>query len=65
MDDDPELAQARVFLAELEHHARMLSVRRGSAPPEARQPIDNELADVRRHIDRLYGRFADLRPASP
>lgn len=65
-DDDPELAQARIFLDELEKHVVKLTRRLQTAPtPEARQTIGAELAAVRRYVDRLHHRFPGIAPAHP
>lgn len=59
--EDPELAQARVFLAELEKHAVTLVRRLQSAPaPDVRKSLDAELSVVRRCVDRIHRRFPGI-----
>ncbi|WP_330184898.1 hypothetical protein OHB26_15705 [Nocardia sp. NBC_01503] len=59
--EDPELAQARVFLAELEKHAATL-VRRlqSGATLDVRRSLDAELAAVHRYADRIHRRFPGI-----
>ncbi|GAB0101438.1 hypothetical protein JMUB6875_04020 [Nocardia sp. JMUB6875] len=59
--EDPELAQARIFLNELERHVVKLTRRLQSAPTaEARQTINAELSTVRRYVDRIHRRFPGI-----
>ncbi|MFJ9371256.1 hypothetical protein ACIRRA_43585 [Nocardia sp. NPDC101769] len=62
MTEDPEAAQARVFLGDLEQFEERLVRRRGqwrdNAPDQA---IEAELAQVRQQIQRLHQRFPGLR----
>ncbi|MEV6070301.1 hypothetical protein AB0L82_27465 [Nocardia sp. NPDC052001] len=56
--EDPELAQARVFLAELEKHAAALARRlQSSATLDVHRSLDAELSSVRRYVDRIHRRF--------
>ncbi|MBL1075393.1 hypothetical protein JK358_13410 [Nocardia sp. 2] len=62
--EDPELAQARVFLSELERHIAGLTRRLHTAlTSEARQSIDSELSTLRRYVDRIQRRFPGITPA--
>ncbi|MET9485975.1 hypothetical protein [Nocardia sp. NPDC006630] len=59
--DDPELAQARVFLSELEKHAVTLARRLQTAGTlDMRQSINADLAVVRRCVDRIQRRFPGI-----
>ncbi|UFS93770.1 hypothetical protein [Nocardia huaxiensis] len=61
LSEDPELAQARVFLRELERHMAGLTRRLQTAlTSEARQSIDTELTTVRRYVDRIHRRFPGI-----
>ncbi|MFE3229537.1 hypothetical protein [Nocardia sp. NPDC059228] len=62
MSENPELAQARMFLAELEYHAECL-VRRCSQwrDDKPNQAVEVELAQVHRQIRNLRRRFPGLR----
>lgn len=65
MSEDPETAQARVFLAELEHYAdRLVRRRRQWRIDQPDQGIEAELAQVRQQIENLYRRFPGLRQIS-
>ncbi|APA95622.1 hypothetical protein NS506_01551 [Nocardia seriolae] len=64
--EDPELAQARIFLDELERHVVKLTRRLQTAPtPEARQSINAELSAVRRYVERIHRRFPGIAVAHP
>ncbi|MTE15523.1 hypothetical protein [Nocardia aurantiaca] len=64
--EDPEAAQARIFLEELERHVVKLTRRLQTAPtPEARQAINAELSTVRRYLDRIHRRFPGIAVAQP
>lgn len=59
--EDPESAQARVFLAELEKHAITLVRRLQSAPAlDVRKSLEGELSVVRRCVDRIHRRFPGI-----
>ncbi|MFE5283713.1 hypothetical protein ACFRAQ_01910 [Nocardia sp. NPDC056611] len=59
--EDPELAQARIFLDELERHVVKLTRRLHTAPTaEARQTISAELSTVRKYVDRIHRRFPGI-----
>ncbi|MEV6767520.1 hypothetical protein AB0N05_02700 [Nocardia sp. NPDC051030] len=64
--EDPELAQARIFLDELEAHAAKLTRRLQTAlTPEARQSIAGELSTLRKYVDRIHRRFPGIAVAHP
>ncbi|AYF72985.1 hypothetical protein D7D52_02870 [Nocardia yunnanensis] len=64
--EDPESAQARIFLDELEKHVVKLTRRLQTAPTaEARQSISAELSAVRRYVDRIHRRFPGIAVANP
>ncbi|MGK8486615.1 hypothetical protein [Nocardia asiatica] len=66
MEQDADLAQARVFLELLTVRAQTLARELGFAhrgDPAARQELHVELCTVRRYIDRLHRRFPEI--ASP
>ncbi len=59
--EDPESAQARVFLGELEKQIAALLRRMQTAPsPEARQSLNAELTQLRRYVERIHRRFPDI-----
>ncbi|MGW4533032.1 hypothetical protein ACWEOI_18980 [Nocardia sp. NPDC004340] len=63
---DPEEAQARVFLAELEHHMGSLMRRRGQwRSGEPNQAIEAELEQIRRQIRTIHRWFPLLNPVQP
>ncbi|MFE2958014.1 hypothetical protein [Nocardia tengchongensis] len=65
-ESDPEDAQARVFLAELEHHMGSLMRRRGQwHSGEPNQAIEAELDQIRRQIRTIHRRFPLLNPVPP
>ncbi|WP_354844108.1 hypothetical protein [Nocardia sp. NPDC004860] len=65
MSEDPELAQARMFLAELEYHAECLVRRRSQwRDDKPNQAVEVELVQVHRQIGNLRQRFTDLRRIS-
>ncbi|WP_454199211.1 hypothetical protein [Nocardia sp. Marseille-Q1738] len=62
MEEDANLAQARVFLELLTVRARTLTREIGVAhrgDPAVRQQLQTELCTVRRYIDRLHRRFPE------
>lgn len=65
MSEDPEAAQARVFLEELDVHARRLARRRATAGPGLHQSITAELAYIQQQIDNILRRFPQLRLDAP
>ena len=65
MSEDPETAQARMFLAELENYAESLGRRRGQwRDDKPDQATEAELAQIHRQIRNLYQRFPGLRQRS-
>ncbi|MFD3458886.1 hypothetical protein ACFWVM_04180 [Nocardia fluminea] len=60
MDEDPDIAQARVFLDELDHHARKLSRAIGTAPTNITE-LRAELGTIRTTIAKLHARFPETR----
>ncbi|MFJ9367620.1 hypothetical protein ACIRRA_24810 [Nocardia sp. NPDC101769] len=61
MSEDPETAQARMFLAELEYYAERLVRRRGQwRDDNPNQAIEVELAQVHQQIENLRRRFPGL-----
>ncbi|MFE4456610.1 hypothetical protein ACFROC_04555 [Nocardia tengchongensis] len=63
---DPEEAQARVFLAELERHIGSLMRRRSQWPSgEPNQAIEAELAQIRQQIRNIQRRFPILNLLPP
>ncbi|QVI19900.1 hypothetical protein KHQ06_26865 [Nocardia tengchongensis] len=65
MGEDPEAAQARVFLAELDFYADRLVRRRSQwGDDQPSQAIEAELAQVRQQIHKLHERFPDLPPGA-
>lgn len=64
--EDPDAAQARLFLGELDKHATTLARRLQSAPTaETRQSIKAELSVVRRCMDRIHRRFPTISVPHP
>ncbi|WP_067533568.1 hypothetical protein [Nocardia crassostreae] len=64
--EDPELAQARIFLGELERHIATLTRRMQTAPTvDARRALNAELSAVRRYVERLHRCFPGITPARP
>ncbi|MBF6278432.1 MULTISPECIES: hypothetical protein [Nocardia] len=62
MSEDPQTAQARMFLADLEQYAQRLVRRRGQwGAEQPHQGVEAELAQVRRQIANLHQRFPGLR----
>ncbi len=60
-NEDPESAQARVFLGELEKQIATLIRRMQTAPsPEARQSLNAELSQLRRYVERIHRRFPGI-----
>ncbi|MBF6301388.1 hypothetical protein IU459_28175 [Nocardia amamiensis] len=62
MEEDANLAQARVFLELLAVRAQTLTREIGFAhrgDPAVRQQLQTELSAVRRYIDRLHRRFPE------
>ncbi|MFE3280590.1 hypothetical protein [Nocardia sp. NPDC059239] len=65
MSEDPESAQARMFLAELDYHAERLVRRRSQwRDDKPNQAIEAELAQVHQQIHNLHQRFPGLRQTS-
>ncbi|MEU6584172.1 hypothetical protein [Nocardia sp. NPDC046763] len=65
MSEDPETAQARMFLAELEYYAERLVRRRSQwRDDKPNQAIEVELAQVHQQIRNLHQRFPGLRQTS-
>lgn len=60
MYEDPDIAQARVFLDELDQHARKLSRAIGAAPPNITE-LRAELSTLRTTIAKLQARFPEIR----
>ncbi|MBF6195824.1 hypothetical protein [Nocardia implantans] len=68
MEQDADLAQARVFVELLTRRARMLVRDIESAQrrdPAARHELFSELCVVRGYIDRLHRRFPQLAHPQP
>ncbi|MEV6099846.1 hypothetical protein [Nocardia sp. NPDC051981] len=65
MSEDPETAQARMFLTELEYHAERLIRRRSQwQDDKPNQAVEAELAQVNQQIRNLRQRFPGLRQIS-
>ncbi|MFJ9371332.1 hypothetical protein ACIRRA_43980 [Nocardia sp. NPDC101769] len=62
MSEDPETAQARIFLTELEKHAQIVARRRAAAAAGSNDALNAELSHIRRQIDKIWRRFPQLRP---
>ncbi|MFE3060797.1 hypothetical protein [Nocardia sp. NPDC059239] len=61
MSEDPESAQALMFLAELDYHAERLVRRRSQwRDDKPNQAIEVELAQVHQQIHNLHQRFPGL-----
>ncbi|MGV9408915.1 hypothetical protein ACWDOP_03285 [Nocardia sp. NPDC003693] len=62
-EEDPDQAQARIFLADLERHARVLLQRRAQLHTAAVDPaLDTELRQIQRQIRNIRHRFPSLAP---
>ncbi|MFE3758674.1 hypothetical protein ACFXO9_30595 [Nocardia tengchongensis] len=65
MNEDPETAQALMFLTELEYHAERLVRRRNQWPDDKpNQAIEAELAQVHQQIHNIHQRFPGLQQIS-